>query len=80
MVSLASFRSQNKLADSSWCSQTTEAQQPWVGRTRMPLTFTEPQFLKAWLESPRSHAFSLTLEATNSRSREHFEMKQKVTW
>lgn len=50
-----------------------------AGRTLMSLTFTKPQFLKAWLKSPRSQAFSLTLEATNFRGREHFEMKQKVT-
>lgn len=50
-----------------------------AGRTLMSLTFTKPQFLKVWLKSPRSQAFSLTLEATSFRGREHFEMKQKVT-
>lgn len=83
MVSPASFKSQNKLADSSWRSpqapRPLRAGSPQLAGHGSPLTFTKPQFLKAWLESPRSHAFYLTLEATSLRSRVHFEMKQKVT-
>lgn len=83
MVSPGSFRSQNKLADSCWRS--LHVPRPlWGGSHRpaghgSPLTFTKPQFLKAWLRSPRSPAFYLTLEATSFRSREHFEMKRKVS-